>query len=295
MMSQTLPTPLDVKLMNWTATVLFLGCAAFVLAAGARWALRNPAFAIQRIVVQGDLAHNNALTLRASVQQSLVGNFFTVDLKAVRAAFEQAPWVRTAEIRREYPGVLRVDLQEHDATAHWGPENATTMLDSTGEVFEATAGDAEEDLPRLQGPEGQSAQVLAMYRQLELVLKPLGSALDELSLSTRGGWRAELGSGATVELGSGTRSEVAQRAESFVRTLPQVTAQYRRRVDALESADLRHSDGYAVRLQGVTVAASPEDAEKMAKAAASKAKAKAQAQAAKPKTPNKPTTAEGRH
>jgi cell division protein FtsQ len=32
----------------------------------------------------------------------------------------------------------------------------------------------------------------------------------------------------------------------------QVTSKYGRRTDALESADLRHGDGYAVRLRGVT-------------------------------------------
>lgn len=63
-MTDTLPAPLDVRLMNLAASVLFLGCVVLVLAAGAWWALRHPAFAIG-IVVQGELVHNNAVTLRA--------------------------------------------------------------------------------------------------------------------------------------------------------------------------------------------------------------------------------------
>ena len=39
------------------------------------------------------------------------------------------------------------------------------------------------------------------------------------------------------------------RVERFVRTVAQVTGQYQR---PLEYADLRHTDGYAVRLKGVT-------------------------------------------
>ena len=35
-MNQTLPAPLDVKLMNLTASVLFVGCAMAVLAAGSQ-------------------------------------------------------------------------------------------------------------------------------------------------------------------------------------------------------------------------------------------------------------------
>ena len=87
-MSYSLPAPFDVKLMNVTATVLFVGVAALGLAAVSWWALRHPAFNIGRIVVEGELVHNNTVTLRANVAPVLTGNFFTVDLKAAKAAFE---------------------------------------------------------------------------------------------------------------------------------------------------------------------------------------------------------------
>ncbi len=252
-MNPALPAPLDVKLMNWTATVLFVGCAAFVLAAGGSWLLRLPVFSIGRIVVQGELVHNNAVTLRADVGPRLAGNFFTVDLQAVREAFEQVPWVRSAMVRREFPNSLVVDLQEHQAAAYWGAEGSPTLVDSTGEVFEAGSDGLDgEDLPSLKGPAGRSQEVLQMYRALVPVIKPLGSAIDTLELSGRGGWRVVLDGGATVELGGGTTAEVLQRTERFVKTLPQVAAQQGRRVEALESADLRHDGGYALRLRGVT-------------------------------------------
>jgi cell division protein FtsQ len=255
-MNPTLPAPLDVRLMNWTASALFVGCAVLVLAAGARWALRNPVFALHRIVVQGDLAHNNAVTLRANVAPSLAGNFFTVDLSAARAAFEQVPWVRRAQVRREFPGSLRVVLQEHQAAAFWGSDTDSAMVNTRGEVFEANAGDVEQDnLPRLEGPAGHSAEMLAMLHRLQPVFEPLGMGVDVLELSGRGGWRATLDSDAVVELGGGTPDEVVQRTQRFVRTLTQVAAQYQRRADALESADLRHAVGYAVRLRGVTTVA----------------------------------------
>ena len=77
-MSSALPTPFDVKLMNIAATALFSAFIAALLAAGAWWALRNPAFAIAGITVQGDVTHNSAATLRANVTPRLAGNFFTV-------------------------------------------------------------------------------------------------------------------------------------------------------------------------------------------------------------------------
>lgn len=252
-MTSTLPAPLDVKLMNLTATVLFLGCMAFVLVAGGAWVLRYPGFAIARIVVNGDLVHNNAITLRANVAPHLVGNFFTVDLRAARQAFEQVPWVRQAQIKRAFPGSLQVQLQEHDAVAYWGPESGSALVNSYGEVFEANGGEIDdEDLPRLKGPGGSSAEVLQMIGAVAPVFERLGLPVQELELTGRGGWRATLDSDAVVELGGGTQNEVVARAERFVRTLTQVVAQYGRRVDALESADLRHEGGYALRLRGVT-------------------------------------------
>ncbi|MDT0137501.1 cell division protein FtsQ/DivIB [Acidovorax sp. PRC11] len=249
----SLPAPLDVKLMNWTAAVLFVGCAAAVLVAAGSWARHHPMFAIGRIVVQGELVHNNAVTLRANVGPHLVGNFFTMDLAAVREAFEQVPWVRRAMVRREFPNSLRVELQEHDAFAYWGPEEGSTLLSTRGEVFEASPDDVDEDeLPRLQGPQGQSAAVMQMYQRLAPIVEPLGARLATLELSPRGSWRGSLTSGASLELGGGSPDDVEMRTRRFVRTLARVTAQYGRRADALESADLRHPDGYAMRLRGVT-------------------------------------------
>ena len=252
-MNTAMPAPLDVKLMNLTASVLFLGCVVLVVAAGAWWVLRHPALSIGRIVVQGDLVHNNAVTLRANVAPRLVGNFFTLNLRTAREAFEQAPWVRTAQVRREFPGTIEVVLEEHQAAAHWGPESGTTMVNRQGEVFDANADEAEyEGLPRLSGPNGQSGQVMSMQRQLQTIFEPLGMVVQALDLSRRGGWHLELDSGAAVELGGGTTEEVLQRTQRFVRTLTQVAQHYGRRADALESADLRHSGGYALRLRGVT-------------------------------------------
>lgn len=252
-MKRTLPAPLDVKLMNVTATVLFLGCAALLLAAASWWVVRHPAFSISRIIVEGELVHNNAVTLRANVAPSLMGNFFTIDLGAARETFEEVPWVREAQVRREYPNSLRVELHEHVAEAFWGPDTGAEMVNSFGEVFEANIGEVErEGIPRLQGPIGTSQQVLQVYRMLAPALAPLSLEIDELTLNDRGSWKARLEHGAQVELGGGTVEQMLQRVQRFTRTLGTVTAQYQRKADALEYVDLRYEDGYALRLHGVS-------------------------------------------
>ncbi|RYZ01753.1 MAG: FtsQ-type POTRA domain-containing protein [Comamonadaceae bacterium] len=252
MKKQALPLPVDVRLMNITASVLFTACAVLLAAGLGWWALRHPLFALGGITVQGDLAHNSAATLRANVAPQLAGNFFTLDLQRARAAFEDVPWVRQAKVQRQFPNRLRVQLQEHQALAYWGAESDPLLVNSFGEVFEANAGDAEnEDMPRLSGPDGSAAQVLAMYRALQPLFTPMELEVEQLALSGRGGWTMRLDSGAVVELGRGTTEEVLARSQRFARTLTQVTSKYGRRPEALVTADLRHRDGYAVRLRGV--------------------------------------------
>jgi cell division protein FtsQ len=252
-MSTTAPVPADVRLMNTAATALFAVAIVALLAAGGWWALRHPIFALAGITVEGDVGHNSVATLRANVAPRLTGNFFTVNLVAARAAFETAPWVRRAVVRREFPNRLRVRLQEHKAVALWGSDNGDgRLVNDFGEIFEANVGDVEaDDLPRLAGPDAQSAEVLAMYQALKLLFEPLDLAVQRLALTARGSWEVELDNDAVVELGRGSTQDVMARTQRFVQTLNQVTSRYARTPEALVSADLRHADGYALRLRGV--------------------------------------------
>ena len=251
-MNAAMPQPFDVKLMNIAASLLFMGFFVLLVAAAAWWAVRNPLFAIAGITVQGDVAHNNAVTLRANVTPRLAGNFFTINLAKAREAFEAVPWVRQAVVRREFPNRLRVQLQEHKAVALWGAEGESKLLNNFGEVFEANVGDVEhEELPRLAGPLDQAAQVLAMYRAVKPLFEAIDLAVDHVTLSARGSWQVELETGAVIELGRGSVGEVVARTERFTQSLTQVASRYNRRPEALQSADLRHADGYAVRLRGV--------------------------------------------
>lgn len=252
-MNATVAAPLDVKLMNLAVAVLVLVFVVLCLLATVRTVTRAAAFDIERITVAGDTRHNNALTLRANVAPRIVGTFFTVDLARVRAAFQAAPWVRSAVVKREYPNRLRVILQEHQPVALWGGEGDARMVNSYGEIFEANLGEVDQDsLPTLAGPEGQSAEVLAMYRAMEPAFAALDLPMEQLELTARGGWRVVLQAGGEIELGRGTQDEVMERVQRFLKTLTQVVSRYGRTPQAVESADLRHANGYAIRLRGVT-------------------------------------------
>ena len=249
-MPQPAPLPRDVRLMNTVSVFL---CQAFVvmaLAAGASWLMHQPAFNLSAIQVGGDLKHNNAVTLRANVTPKLEGNFLTVDLETIRAAFEAVPWVRQAVVQREFPNRLKVLLREHKAVAYWGTEGDARLVNNHGEVFEANPGDVEaEELPLLSGPKGQAPQVLQAYQGLLPLFEEMDTVLEQLQLSELGSWRAQLDTGAVIELGHGSLAEVQQRTRRFIDTVAQVSSRFGRDV---ESADLRYGSGYALKLRGVT-------------------------------------------
>jgi cell division protein FtsQ len=230
--------------------------ALLLVAMALMWLSRQPLFAVRAIAVDGEVARNSVSTIRANAAPRLAGNFLTMDLGSVRRAFESVPWVRHAVVRRVWPNRLRVQLEEHRPVALWGSDTESEKLvNSFGEVFEANLGDVEDDdLPRLAGPEGSSAHVLAMLGRVDPVFAPLGARIATLALSSRGSWRATLDNRAVLELGRGSDDDVVARSARFVATLGKVTDRYQR---PLEYADLRHQDGYAVRLKGVSTLATP--------------------------------------
>lgn len=243
--------PLDVRMTAATARALG-GVAALVAAiALAWWLARQPMFQMRGITLEGELTHQTLRTLRAQVAPRIAGNFFTIDLDRARATFETVPWVRRAVVRRVWPDHLAVRIEEHKAAALWISDDGNDRIVNTfGEVFEANLAEVEDDaLPRLAGPRGAAARMLDAYRALAQALAPLEQSIVTLRLSGRGSWRAVLADGAVIELGRGEEADLVARTEAFVRTLPQVRAAYQQ---PLLRADLRHPDGYALRLKGVT-------------------------------------------
>lgn len=255
---------MDIRLMNGLAGALFALAAVLLLAAVVAWVVRLPAFAIRSIRLEGDLTRNSVATVRANALPKLQGTFFTLDLERAREAFESVPWVQRAVVQRVWPGTLRVRLVEHRPAAIWqGAEGDERLVDVEGEVFEANVGDVEDErLPVFSGPEGSALQMLAMHRALSPLFQRLDTAVETLSLSVRGSWKAALDNGAEVELGRGGDAEVLARTQRFARTLTQVTGHFQR---PLVYADLRHVDGYAVRLQGITTSPTPAEAAKAKK------------------------------
>ncbi|MFT7721549.1 MAG: cell division protein FtsQ/DivIB [Roseateles sp.] len=262
----TAALPPDIRLMNAVSALLVAALLAVAAWAAVRWVVGLPVFTLRAIQVEGDVSRNSVASLRANALPRLHGSFLSMNLQDGRAAFEAVPWVRHAQLQRVWPMRLKVSLEEHRAAAYWearadGADAATeataerALVNSFGEVFQANLGDVEdEDLPVLAGPPHTAGDMLRMWRALSPAAEALGEEIDRLDLSGRGSWRARLGGGAVVELGRGSEADVVERFGRFARSITRVTATYD---SPLLAADLRHADGYAVRLRGVTTIQTP--------------------------------------
>lgn len=251
----SLRVPLDIKLMNLAASLLFMATIVLGIAAVLWWAIHQSAFSIARVLIEGDIRHTNTALVRQHLGPQLEGNFFTINPTELRNGFEQLPWVRRAHVSRQFPNGLRVKLQEHLPRARWGA-GGSAMINTLGEVFEAprSAGrsDERDALPQLAGPDGSAQQVLSMFEALGPVFAPIAPSLKSLSWRDSGSWLVELSNGARLELGSGTDAQVIERARRFVELLPQASRVWQRSSASLEYADLRYTDGFALRLRGIS-------------------------------------------
>jgi cell division protein FtsQ len=165
------------------------------------------------------------------------GNLVTVDIEQMRRSLEKLPWVRTVNIRREFPGRLVVQLEEHQLLARW---NDDALVNLQGEVFAAEIEGGGQVLPSFTGPAGTSAEVSQQYAEFGRQLAGLDLRAAQLSLSPRHAWQLRLSNGMVLELG---REDVQQRLARFVAVYPYSLAAIQSRV---KFVDLRYRNGFAV-------------------------------------------------
>jgi len=217
-------------------------------------AVLNGWFAAERwpltqLRVSAEFQRVGAEQVQAAVRPHLGQGFFAVDLEGVRSALAGLPWVERVLVRKQWPDTLEIVLTEHRPAARWGESR---LLSDSGTVFEVPAMDTLTGLPHFDGPDGQTAAVLQMYRQVAELGARAGLRVERLALSPRGSWTAVTVDGAELVLG---RTDPLPRLQRFVAALPELL-----RADArpLLRADLRYANGFALQWAEPTPAATAE-------------------------------------
>lgn len=230
-------------LLNLVADLLILAAVAALTWALVVWLLSRPLLPIREIVVHSPLVEVTAEQLEYAARTAVKGNFFTVDLGAVKNDFEKLPWVRKADVRRRWPDALVLSLEEHQAVAYWtvSDQGDSRLVNRHGEVFVAASNAA---MPHFDGSQGSAAGLLKHYEAFSRLLQPFDAELQELALSPRAAWQLKLDSGLLILLGRDQeRAPLFERLQRFIAVWPRV----REEVDFdIKVADLRYPSGFAL-------------------------------------------------
>jgi cell division protein FtsQ len=226
------------QLMLWLANLLYALAAILLIYAVLFLVIHLPVFPLRHVEVKGDLKHVTYQQVSYIVTREFKGNFFTLNLVNVSQGFQKLPWVRVANLRRQWPDKLEVMLEEHVALARWAPGG---LVNSRGEVFQAASNST---LPTFSGPEGSAAEMAEQFAAFKTALAALNLEPVQLNLNQRRAWEMKLSNGLVVALG---RDQVASRLAKFVRNYDSTVARMPRQVAYV---DLRYPNGFAVRFAG---------------------------------------------
>jgi len=229
-------------LRNIANTLLFLAVSAAV--SGAAYYMVHlpgmfPLHSVRLSVAPQQVVAEDVL---AVVRGELRGNFFTVDIDHLRQALEKLPWVRSVNIRREFPDRLMVQLEEHQALAHWNNSARfdglrTELVNRQGEVFN---GESKQAMPNFIGKAGDANEIAQHYAQFSKQLAVLNLQLNQIALSPRHAWQLRLSNGMLLELG---REEMQSRLARFVAVYPYSLAEHS---GSVRYVDMRYRNGFAV-------------------------------------------------
>lgn len=192
---------------------------------------------IQAITIDGPFQRVSALNIEEAISDQLGHGFLSANLKLIQTKIIDLPWIDSASVTRRWPGTLEIRVTEQIPAACWGEHG---LLNTRGELFVEKARHVPAELPRLSGPEGQSALVAKRYLKLRDELIPMGMDLRRVHLDPRGAWEVTLQNGVEVRLG---RRDVEERIELFVDVVANLVSSREADVDFV---DMRYSNGFTI-------------------------------------------------
>lgn len=192
---------------------------------------------IRSITIEGPFQRVSALQIEESIAGELGDGFLSADLSVIQQQVAALPWIDQANVARRWPNELEISVTEQVPAACWGERG---LLNIRGELFVTDARHVPAELPRLSGPEDQSAEVASRYLGIREQLIPLGMNVRQLHVDARGAWEMTLQNGIDVRLG---RREVAQRTQLFLDVAASIIAGHDA---AIEFVDMRYSNGFTV-------------------------------------------------
>ena len=226
-MSEREPVKLGRRILHGIAAAAVAGGAGLAAWHGYEAVVTLP---VERVAFAGELDRLARADLDALAKAIVAADRPTIE--TVREAARRVPGVRDAAVRRVYPNAVQVTFEQHVPLAQWSGDR---LVSRRGEIFPGR----DEALPTFRGPESGAPRMSQEFPAIAAALAPLG-AIATLTLTPRGGWRAQLADGLTLELG---REDWPARVRRFVAAWAGLPDAAR----ATRYADLRYPNGFALR------------------------------------------------
>ncbi len=202
---------------------------------------------VTKLTVQAEFHHVKAEQIRDIVRPRLGRGFFALDLDAVQKAVAALPWVESVEASKRWPDTLLLRIYERQPFARW---NDKQLISRQGQVFDVPPSELDASLPSLHGPDDRLAEVVSFYADTRKAFGGTHLQITGVALTERGSWSLATADGAQIVLGD--REQAARRLRRFLDVYPQVVAGH---ATGFAYADLRYTNGFAVRWPPATGAA----------------------------------------
>lgn len=219
------------------AVVLMLLGLAIGFALAVEYVSRPDRFPVRTVRFEGEFDRVDEARLMKTVVDHVRGNFFLLDLDAVRARVQNLPWVRQASVRREWPLAIFVRFEEQRLVARWGDD---LWLNAFSELVDLGGEAGPEGLPLLHGPKGTQSQVFENYQSMNQIVSRVGLDISRLELSPRRTWRVDLSNEIPLVLG---RDQPETKLLRFIDVYGTTLAN---RADQIKQVDLRYTNGFSV-------------------------------------------------
>jgi|MEHZ01.4.fsa_nt_MEHZ011100959.1_12 cell division protein FtsQ len=190
---------------------------------------------IQEIQLSGEFNRSWSDQIERKLSGYAGVGLLSLDLEQVQLQIETTPWVARAQVSRQWPSILEVNLVQHRLVARWGTEGYVSDQGILVQGYQVN-----EELPLLQSSIGNPHSLLDQYRLLSQAMSQLDLKLEELHENYSGDLELVLNNGIKLKLGN---KELLSRVQRFMAVW---SIDLYKQSEQIGQIDARYANGLAV-------------------------------------------------